>query len=183
MTTSCENIGDLYIEITNKFSDSIDNLFDLLTNKYNPYIFDFDKGDICYVISTCNNIITCRVARRLNKDNKGKFSYDVYPIPEVYKVDILSRIKLYLSKKYGMNFRYPYPWGNVPNKLIAGFNMFETSIEAVHFLELYKIFDDLNTAMKLSFHIQQKRNPDELSQYENLIKLIEKYIEESYESE
>lgn len=180
MTNTNKDITNLvysYENIISKISKSIDELFNLLNKHYNPYLFDFDKRDECYVISTCNNnIIKCRVSERMNKDEDKKFSYKVYPVPEFYKLSYISIIKFIISKKFNFNFKYPFPWNSVPYKTIAGVNMFKTSVEALHFLELRKNFQDLNETLKLSFIIQQKINPpEELTKYKTLTELLNKY--------
>lgn len=175
-----ESIIESFSDIADKFGYCIDKLFQLITNGYNPYLYDFDKNDDCYVISTCENIIKCKVLKRLEKDEDEKFSYAVFPHPIWYRPGLITRIKYIIETNFGYKFRYSFPWETVPNRTIAGLNMFKSYVEAYHFLQLAKIYNDLNILLRYSFKVQQQRNPEKLED-KNLVDWLEEYKKEKGE--
>lgn len=178
MTESNQLYKHVYKHIDEELISNCKNIMDKLffnnSKGYNPKLVDFIEGDIGYVVSPDFKIIRCRIVEKIPKNENEEFRFKVLPAEE-YKIGLITRFKRFLNLNYGFKFKYPFPWNSIPEKTIAGTNIFNTYIEALHFIQLADLNDYLNHILTYNELVQRVKNNESIADFKDLISTFKNY--------
>ncbi|MFW5848088.1 MAG: hypothetical protein ACOCVF_04160 [bacterium] len=147
---------DTYEDLRTRCVNIINDFFIVSTSNYNQKLRIFEKGEKAYAITTNLQIISCEIIKVNDKNEYENFTYQI--IPHGYKISLLTKLKVYLQKKYGYEFSYPFPWGCTPKEGLAGINLFQTKKEAQYCLDLSTLYLFLNNIMLSTKEIIKLKN-------------------------